>query len=454
MSGFTDDVVASMDPKDEGRRGFLTAQQEKCRELFLSSCDKEALDMAKYTMEHPSDCALRFLRARKFAVDKALELLNEAKAMMIKERAKEFGKMTPDDAGEADIDLMKTFYPHTVVGHSKENTPIVWEHEGRIDIQAIITMMTRENLLGYHFWNMETNLDEHFTRCSKLPAVKTASQTTDTEDSSQYSANPIATMAILDLTGFGLAQMGQKTMDQIKLYISTDNVCYPETLGKMLIINAPYILSSAWGIIKGWLDPRTVGKIEIISSTEASLKRLHELINKDQLRAEYGGTAPDLYHQKKNCGFQWIGRGGEFAYEITVPSGCGLTIDTYVGEGPVEYTVQARTFPTEEELEVETLKKTIAAKSNANSSGWFSKKEDATSPAGPVTFEKLAYLPTKTHASKVAITPTNNKRERHLQHLSKDDLAGNGRSVQVQVVWKNPSRMSQRPLVFALTLTQ
>ena len=61
---------------------------------------------------------------------------------------------------------------------------------------------------------------------------------------SKHSKAPILTLAVLDLQGFGMAQMSQKCMDQIKLFVSVDNVCYPETLGKMLIINAPWLVNS------------------------------------------------------------------------------------------------------------------------------------------------------------------------------------------------------------------
>ena len=60
----------------------------------------------------------------------------------------------------------------------------------------------------------------------------------------------------------------------------------------MLIINAPTFFAATWRIIKGWLDPRTAAKIEVISSRSASEKRLAEIANLDQLPSDYGGTGP------------------------------------------------------------------------------------------------------------------------------------------------------------------
>jgi len=61
----------------------------------------------------------------------------------------------------------------------------------------------------------------------------------------------------------------------------------------MCIINAPRFFSATWGLIKGWLDPRTTSKIEVISSKKEAEKKLLELIDEDQLPSDYGGKGPD-----------------------------------------------------------------------------------------------------------------------------------------------------------------
>ena len=72
-----------------------------------------------------------------------------------------------------------------------------------------------------------------------------------------------------------------------------DSVCFPETMNKMFIINGPFFFSATWSIIKGWLDPRTSSKIEVISSRKAWEKRLLDLVESDSLPCDYGGTGPD-----------------------------------------------------------------------------------------------------------------------------------------------------------------
>jgi hypothetical protein len=61
----------------------------------------------------------------------------------------------------------------------------------------------------------------------------------------------------------------------------------------MLIVNAPTFFSATWRVIKGWLDPRTASKIEVVSSRSTMEKRLKEYIDPEQIPSDYGGTGPD-----------------------------------------------------------------------------------------------------------------------------------------------------------------
>lgn len=78
----------------------------------------------------------------------------------------------------------------------------------------------------------------------------------------------------------------------IKEQAAIDSVCFPETMSKMLIVNAPTFFSATWRIIKGWLDPRTANKIEVISSKSTMEKRLLELVEAENLPSDYGGKGP------------------------------------------------------------------------------------------------------------------------------------------------------------------
>ena len=98
---------------------------------------------------------------------------------------------------------------------------------------------------------------------------------------------------VLDLNKLTTSQLSRRALAIIKEQAAIDSVCFPETMSKMLIVNAPTYFSATWGIIKGWLDARTAAKIEVISSRSTMEKRLLEFIDSDQLPKDYGGTGPD-----------------------------------------------------------------------------------------------------------------------------------------------------------------
>ena len=49
---------------------------------------------------------------------------------------------------------------------------------------------------------------------------------------------------------------------KLALFVATE--LYPEFLGKLFLINAPFIFSGIWTIIKGWLDEKIRRKIVML----------------------------------------------------------------------------------------------------------------------------------------------------------------------------------------------
>jgi hypothetical protein len=54
---------------------------------------------------------------------------------------------------------------------------------------------------------------------------------------------------------------------------------YPEIMGKLTIINAPFIFSGIYAIVKGWVDEKTRRKISVLGSNY--MKTLLEYCNED-----------------------------------------------------------------------------------------------------------------------------------------------------------------------------
>ncbi|KAL5334749.1 hypothetical protein BJX70DRAFT_349476 [Aspergillus crustosus] len=96
-------------------------------------------------------------------------------------------------------------------------------------------------------------------------------------------APPVETACIIfDMTDFTLANMDYHP---VKFMIKCFEANYPESLGVVLIHKAPWIFSSIWNIIKGWLDPVVAQKIHFTKN----LQDLEEFIPKSRIITELEG---------------------------------------------------------------------------------------------------------------------------------------------------------------------
>ncbi|RMZ88725.1 hypothetical protein DV736_g4043, partial [Chaetothyriales sp. CBS 134916] len=95
--------------------------------------------------------------------------------------------------------------------------------------------------------------------------------------------HPVETGTILfDMTGFTLANMDYHP---VKFIIKAFEANYPESLGAILIHKAPWIFQGIWRIIKGWLDPVVAAKVHFTND----LNQLEEFIDRKHVIKELGG---------------------------------------------------------------------------------------------------------------------------------------------------------------------
>lgn len=92
---------------------------------------------------------------------------------------------------------------------------------------------------------------------------------------------------IMDLKGVGISKAGQ-VYSYVSAASNLSQNYYPERLGRLYIINAPWGFSGVWSMIKGWLDPVTVQKIHILGS--GYQKELLSQVPAENLPKQFGGT--------------------------------------------------------------------------------------------------------------------------------------------------------------------
>ncbi|OKO94484.1 CRAL-TRIO domain-containing protein C3H8.02 [Penicillium subrubescens] len=71
----------------------------------------------------------------------------------------------------------------------------------------------------------------------------------------------------------------------VKFIIKCFEANYPESLGQLLIHNAPWIFSGIWRLIHGWMDPVVASKVHFTRS----VNDLDKYISRDQIPRELAG---------------------------------------------------------------------------------------------------------------------------------------------------------------------
>jgi len=245
-----------------GRLGNLTMIQLHTLEKFKRELKEEG-----YFVEERMDDAmlLRFLRARKFDLVKAKEMIIDCEKWRI-----EFG--VDDIVKNFDFkerEVVNKYYPQYYHKTDKDGRPIYIQRLGQLDIKALYAATTTERQLQRLVLEYEKSLTE------RLPG------------SSQAVGHPVETYCtILDLGGVSLSNF-YRVKDYVSAASSIGQNRYPETMGKFYIINVPWAFSAVWAIVRPWLDEVTVAKIEILGGGYKDA--LLQQIPKENLPKEFGG---------------------------------------------------------------------------------------------------------------------------------------------------------------------
>lgn len=92
---------------------------------------------------------------------------------------------------------------------------------------------------------------------------------------------------IMDLKGVGITNV-PSVYGYVKQASAISQNYYPERLGKLYLINAPWGFSSVFSVVKSFLDPVTVNKIHVLGANYQ--KELLEQVPEENLPVQFGGT--------------------------------------------------------------------------------------------------------------------------------------------------------------------
>ncbi|KAI1056302.1 hypothetical protein LB507_002166 [Fusarium sp. FIESC RH6] len=287
LSPKEDTSSADADPKKKrgfgmfkkGKSGASTPtesnDEDKYNETkqFHETLAKETPETIRHTIwsmvkhDHPDALVLRFLRARKWDVEKALVMLvatmnwrhNDMKVDAdIMKNGDAFAiedEKTDSPTKQISADMMKQLRmgKSFLHGTDKQGRPIcvvrVRLHKAGQECE--------ESLERYTVYIIET------ARMTLEPPVDTA-------------------CIVFDMTGFSMANMDYTP---VKFMIKCFEANYPESLGAVLVHKAPWLFQGIWKVIRGWLDPVVAAKVHFTNNRS----ELEEFISRDHLIKELEG---------------------------------------------------------------------------------------------------------------------------------------------------------------------
>lgn len=216
---------------------------------------------------HTDAYLCRFLRARKWDFEAAKGMLLESEEWRRDFKVDELYEHFSFPEKEEVNKLYPQFYHKT----DKDGRPVYIEQLGNLDLNKLFKVTTPERLIQQLVYEYEKCINERMPVCSEL-----------------YNKLIETSCTIMDLKNVGIGQFW-KVSSYVQQASKIGQYYYPETMGRFYIINAPYIFTTVWSVVKAWLDPVTREKIQILGSNY--MGELSKQIPLENIPALIGGKS-------------------------------------------------------------------------------------------------------------------------------------------------------------------
>ena len=154
---------------------------------------------------------------------------------------------------------------------------------GGIDLNAMYKITTADRMLQNLVVEYEKMADPRLPACSRKSGKLLETS-----------------CSIMDMKGVGITKAGS-VYSYVQRVSGVSQNYYPERLGKLYIVNAPWGFATVFSVVKGFLDPVTVNKIHVLGSGYQA--ELLKQIPKENLPEILGGSC----HCEGGCSLSDLG---------------------------------------------------------------------------------------------------------------------------------------------------
>uniref|UniRef100_A0A1A9V7F8 CRAL-TRIO domain-containing protein n=1 Tax=Glossina austeni TaxID=7395 RepID=A0A1A9V7F8_GLOAU len=252
--------------------GQLTPMQEsKLLELrkMLEDCEEDLSKLPSY------QTILRFLRARDWHVSQALSVLKDSL------------KWRKENSIDDLLDDYKT--PAVVTEHfpggwhhyDKDGRPIYILRLGHMDVKGLLKSIGTEGLLKLSLHICEEGVEK----------IKQSSESLGT---------PVLDWCLLvDLDGLSMRHLWRPGVKALLSIIECVESNYPETMGRVLVVQAPRVFPIAWTIVSAFINDNTRSKFIFYGVADANTMKegLEQYIDSELIPDFLGGTCKTLVHE-------------------------------------------------------------------------------------------------------------------------------------------------------------
>lgn len=239
---------------------------DRTRILRLTGQSPSEAELATLKAERESEWPyelLRFLRAYKWDLEKTREGYEKYITWRRENEIDTIMDRLPWNA-----QLIDRIVGNNAAGEDKEGRPVYIEKSGSAYVDPILGCCTDEDIIRSHIWQQENSVRRALAASKKHGRhIETFTQIVDVAN---------------------LSSAHQRALKFTKDIFGTDAAFYPERLGHLYVVNAPWIFPVIWAIVKNWIDPITRAKIHVIKGDPKEFLLQH--FDANQLPAEYGGT--------------------------------------------------------------------------------------------------------------------------------------------------------------------